>query len=75
MSFPQSVTSCGETITAAQYAGFGLIGINANTFDPPGLDRSFSIYQNLGGVNSIAVGERDGSGTLVDGPFTLVAHC
>jgi len=70
------VTSCAVTISASQFLGVGIIGIDVSTVDPPNLSHDFfSVYQDLSTANSLAIGERNTAGTLEDGPFTIVAIC
>ncbi len=62
MTFPQNVTTCALSISAAQYLGGGVVGINANTIDPPDASHYFfSVLQDISTANSMAVGERDAS--------------
>ncbi len=74
--FPHDVTGCAMSISASQYLGTGIIGINPNAIDPPDLSHGFfSVYGDLSTANSMIVGERDTSGALVDGPFSIVMIC
>ena len=70
--FPQTVTSCGSSVTASQYVGGGLIGVNPDFSDPPDVSHVFfSVYFRNGFPSHIVIGEYDKTGTLRDGPFTI----
>jgi hypothetical protein len=74
--FPQTVTSCGSSVTASQYVGGGLIGVNPDFSDPPDVSHVFfSVYFRSGFPSHIVIGEYDKTGTLTDGPFTISMFC
>jgi hypothetical protein len=76
VTFPSSVSSCAVTVTAAQYAGSGLVGVNPAVFDPANVStRFFSTYADIVTANTVVIGEYDTVGTLTDGPFAIVANC
>ena len=74
--FPQTVTSCGLSISASQYVGAGLIGVNPDFSDPPDVSHAFfSVYFRSGSPNTMVVAEYDKGGGLVSGPFTISMLC
>ena len=74
--FPQTVTSCGSSVTSSQYVGSGLIGVNPDFSDPPDVSHAFfSVYFRSGFPSHIVIGEFDKGGTAVDGPFTIAMFC
>jgi hypothetical protein len=74
--FPQTVTSCGSSVTASQYVGSGLIGVNPDFADPPDTSHVFfSVYFRSGTPSHIVVAEYDKGGTLTSGPFTIEMLC
>ena len=77
VTFPQDVTTCGLSISASQYLGAGIIGVNGATTDPPDLSHFFfSVVQDVGTVNSMIVAVRDASSrALVESPFTIAMTC
>jgi hypothetical protein len=76
ITFPRDVTTCGINISSSQYLGVGIIGVNANTVDPPNSSHDFfSVFQDVGTPNSMVVGERNPSGGFEEGPFTITVNC
>jgi len=76
LTFPEAVTSCATNVSASQYLGWGIVGINPSLIDPPDVSHVFfSVYLDLSTTNSMVIGERDTSGTLVDGPFSIMVIC
>ena len=76
VTFPQNVGSCAISISALQYLGTGIIGINPGAIDPPPLSHVFfSVYGDISTANSVVIGERDITEKLVDGPFSVSAIC
>jgi hypothetical protein len=76
VTFPEAVNSCATNISAAQFLGNGIIGINPSVIDPPDLSHMFfSVYVDLSTTNSLVIGERNPSGALVDGPFSMTVIC
>jgi hypothetical protein len=74
--FPQTVTSCGSSVTASQYVGGGLIGVNPDFSDPPNTSHVFfSTYFRSGSPSHMVVAEYDQNGTLTSGPFTISMLC
>ena len=74
--FPQTVTSCGINVTASQYVGAGLIGVNPDFSDPPDVSHNFfSVFFRSGSPNTIVIGEFDKDGSRTSGPFTIAALC
>jgi hypothetical protein len=65
------------SLSASQYAGFGIIGISTLFTDPPDISHVFfSVFEDLNVANSLAIGERDSStGALTDGPFSIAMIC
>jgi hypothetical protein len=76
VDFPQTITSCGLAISASQYVGSGLIGVNPNFSDPPDISHVFfSVYFRSGTPSQIVVAEYDKDGALTSGPFTISMTC
>ena len=76
ITFPRDVTNCGVSLSAAAYVGLGIVGINAATIDPPNSSHFFfSVFQDLGTANSMAVGVRDQTGAFAESPFTIAMLC
>ncbi len=74
--FPQTVTSCGSSVTASQYVGAGLIGVNPDFADPPDTSHVFfSTYFRSGSPSHMVVAEYDKNGALTSGPFTISMLC
>jgi hypothetical protein len=74
--FPQTVTTCGSSVTSSQYVGGGLIGVNPDFNDPPDSSHAFfSVYFRSGSPSHIVVAEFDKGGSAVDGPFTISMLC
>jgi hypothetical protein len=77
ITFPQDVSHCGLSLSASQYAGAGLVGVNPNTVDVPDVSHVFfTVLNDIGTANSVAVGEFDAtSQALTDGPLTIEMLC
>jgi hypothetical protein len=76
VTFAEPVQNCATSISASQYLGAGIIAVNPDALDPPDISHVFfSVYGDLSTANSIVIGERDASGTLTDGPFSIVMIC
>ncbi len=73
--FGEDPDSCGLGIDAAQYLGLGVIGIG-EAVDPPDISHDFfSVYADDGIPNTLLIGERNTSGTLENGPFSIALTC
>ena len=60
VTFTRDVTTCGLSISSSQYLGAGIIGVNAVTTDPPDISHDFfTVVQDVGTANSMAVGVRN----------------
>jgi len=60
-------------VSSSQHLGNGIIGIDPDAIDPPGVShRFFSVYGDLTNVNALVVGERATNGNLVCGPFSIL---
>ena len=77
ITFAQDVTTCGLSISASQYLGAGIIGVNGSTTDPPDLSHYFfSVVQDVGTANSMVVGVRNAATrALEESPFTIAMTC
>ena len=70
------MTSCGSSVTASQYVGGGLIGVNPDFSDPPDVSHVFfSTYFRSGSPSHMVVAEYDKNGNLTSGPFTISMLC
>jgi hypothetical protein len=77
VTFPHSMSGCGLSLSASQYAGSGLVGVNPNAVDVPDVSQVFfTTLNDIVTPNSVAVGEFDAtSQALTDGPFTIEMLC
>jgi hypothetical protein len=77
ITFPQDVSHCGLSLSASQYAGSGIVGVNPNAVDVPDVSHAFfTVLRDIGTANSMAVGEFDAtSRALTDGPLTIEMLC
>jgi hypothetical protein len=75
--FPRAIAGCGMIVSATQYVGAGLIGVNTDARDVPDVSHVFfTVVGDLGAANALAVGEFDAtSRALTDGPFTIAMLC
>lgn len=76
VTFPVDVTHCSVNVSASQYLGGGIVGVNSNLLSPADISQYFfTVLDDLAVPNSLVIGEYDTTGTLADGPFSIVAIC
>ena len=77
VTFTRDVTTCGLSISASQYLGAGIIGVNAGTTDPPDISHEFfTVVQDVGTANSMVIGVRNAATrALEESPFTIEMTC
>lgn len=77
VTFPSAVNHCGMSISATQYAGAGVTGVNPTAINPPNTSHDFfSVYEDLTASDWVVVAEYDANNsTLTDGAFTIAALC